>query len=181
MCVAAILENGGPKGSREGGHEFWTPGVYTCIASETTPYMYASRAYIGLPGDDTEKFTPWDAAEKPYSLFVFCGCETEEGKEFMKTRKTGSEMQRIYKEDYLVFWKELRVWIGCPVTEKSPFSHYHSVEHYIPGDRRSTRLIKKTPHDLLATRWVEVDEHRKVIGTRCHPLDDVPECAFRKV
>ena len=96
-------------------------------------------------------------------------------------RPNGTETQRIYKEDYHVFWKELRVWIGCPVTERSPFSHYHTVAHYVAGDRRSTRLIKKTPHDLLATRWADVDEHRKVIGTRCHPLDEVPEWALRKM
>ena len=39
VSVAAVLEAGGPKGSRvEGEHEFSTPGLYTCLDGELIPF-----------------------------------------------------------------------------------------------------------------------------------------------
>ncbi|MFM7977911.1 MAG: hypothetical protein ACKPKO_01235, partial [Candidatus Fonsibacter sp.] len=47
FTVAAILEAGGPKGSRKAGeHEFTYPGLYTCPDGELSPLMYATRARI---------------------------------------------------------------------------------------------------------------------------------------
>ena len=42
LTTAAILEAGGPKGSRtQGEHEFTTPGLYTCPDGELSPLSYA--------------------------------------------------------------------------------------------------------------------------------------------
>ena len=103
--------------------------MYTCLHSVATPHDYASRAYVGIPGVDQGLFEPWAAGGNPYAQFVFYGHEAKEGLEQVSLRPSGTETQRIYKEDYHVFWKELHVWIGCPATERNPFSHYHTVAH----------------------------------------------------
>ena len=51
-----ILEAAGPKGSREQGHEYTTPGIYACEESELTPLGYGSRAVIAGPGEPDYNF-----------------------------------------------------------------------------------------------------------------------------
>ena len=53
MCLAAMLEDGGPKvGCKEGCHEFGKgAGIYCCDEDAKTPFNYATRCRILLPID----------------------------------------------------------------------------------------------------------------------------------
>ena len=52
FTAAAILEAGGPKGSRNPDeHEFTTPGLYTCPDGELSPLGFATRARIVMYHD----------------------------------------------------------------------------------------------------------------------------------
>eukprot|EP00969_Alexandrium_andersonii_P126380 5586456-Alexandrium_andersonii.AAC.1 len=48
FSVAAICEHGRICASDDAskGHEYTTPGVYTCPLGETTPFQYATPSYI---------------------------------------------------------------------------------------------------------------------------------------
>ena len=84
MSVAAVLEAGGPKGSRnKDEHEFTTLGLYTCPDGEVSPLYYANRARIIM---DHEYLTP-DNGEYwmlPCTQFVFRGEELIEGQHTKK-------------------------------------------------------------------------------------------------
>jgi len=70
FTVAAILEAGGPKGSRKAGkHEFTYPGLYTCPDGELSPLLYATRAMIITSHDlDGPVQDYWS---QPCAQFVF--------------------------------------------------------------------------------------------------------------
>ena len=114
MCVASILESGGPKGSRGHGHEFTTLGDYTCEESELSPFFYATRARVCLPEQryDDELFHNW-----PMCQFVFRGAETVYGATRHKEKSHGEDYQWIDREDNDVMWYELQVRIGVTMPE----------------------------------------------------------------
>ena len=151
MCVASILEAGGPKGSTDSkaGHEFTTPGTYTCLETELTPFFYATRAR--LEGPREKPFTWNDQWSWPPVQFLFRGAETRAGAEQVKLKTNGSDMQRIYRQDDHVLWFELQVWIGVTMTEGGHKTNEYMVCPFIDGSRRSTRLIKKQHMKLELT------------------------------
>ena len=79
FTVAAILEAGGPKGSRNPDeHEFTTPGLYTCPDGELSPLGYATRAGIVMYHDlDTKENL--DFWQQPCAQFVFRGDDLKGG------------------------------------------------------------------------------------------------------
>ena len=89
FTVAAILEAGGPKGSRNPDeHEFTTPGLYTCPDGELSPLSYATRARIVMHHDlhSTENLDIWS---KPCAQFVFRGDELEDGARDKRVKSLG--------------------------------------------------------------------------------------------
>ena len=109
MSLAAILEAGGPKGSRKSGeHEFTTPGLYTCPDGEVAPFDYATRARLIM---DHDYVTPEYGCltTLPCTQFVFRGEETVEGAATKKVRTLSEDHQFIYENDDHVAWTELQV------------------------------------------------------------------------
>ena len=141
FTAAAILEAGGPKGSRNPDeHEFTTPGLYTCPDGELSPLSYATRARIVMHHDlhTTENLDIWS---QPCAQFVFRGDELEDGARDKKVKSFGQDSQWIYKEDHHVNWTELQVWIGVPLHEKGEVGLFACAPCF-DGSRRCTRLFR---------------------------------------
>ena len=153
MCVAVVLENGEVAGSRESGHEFTTPGVYTCEEHELTPLSYGTRGIIGSGRDGRSYKSLWDEYG-PAAQFVFRGRETSEGARRVVSRSMGSDQQLIYPMDNMVVWDELQVWIGIPIQTADYVGVYHTAI-YDYGARRPTRLVKISPfyEDYKGYTW----------------------------
>ena len=79
FSVDAVLEAGGPKGSRkEGEHEFTTLGLYTCPDGELSPFSYAARARIGMAHSE-QNATNCGIGSMPWTQFIFRSDESVEG------------------------------------------------------------------------------------------------------
>ena len=158
MSLAAILEAGGPKGSRKSGeHEFTTPGLYTCPDSAVSPFEYATRARI-IMDHDCVNYEYGDFTKQPCTQFVFRGEELVDGQLTKKVKSFGADHQWIYKEDYHVNWTELQVWIGIPVFTQVEAGIYCCAPCF-DGARRCTRLRraeKWNPAGLSSTKYKDV-------------------------
>ena len=141
FTVAAILEAGGPKGSRNPDeHEFTTPGLYTCPDGELSPLGYATRARIVMHHDLQDKDNV-DICSRPCAQFVFRGDELTDGERNKKVKSFGEDSQWIYREDHHVNWTELQVWIGVPLTSKGHVGLFACAPSF-DGSRRCTRLFR---------------------------------------
>ena len=141
MCVAAILESGGPLPSmNEAVHEFSYPGVYTCEESELSPLWHATRARIQAASHkyDVAQHSAW-----PMCQFVFRGAETVTGLRTRKTRTYGNDMQLIYERPGSVAWYELQVWIGVAPVDAGDRHGLYDVSPVWQDSRRTTRLVKR--------------------------------------
>ena len=141
LTTVAILEAGGPKGSRTPGeHEFTTPGLYTCPDVELSPLSYATRARIVMHHDlDMPKNREYWS--QPCAQFVFRSDELLEGQNTKKVKSFGTDHQWIYLEDHHVNWTELQVWIGVPLFEKAEVGLFACAPS-VDGSRRCARLLK---------------------------------------
>ena len=141
FTVAAILEAGGPKGSRNPDeHEFTTPGLYTCPDGELSPLGYATRARIVMHHDLQTKDNV-DIYSRPCAQFVFRGDELVDGDKNKKVKSFGEDSQWIYREDHHVNWTELQVWIGVPLSSKDHVGLFACAPCF-DGSRRCTRLFR---------------------------------------
>ena len=141
FTAAAILEAGGPKGSRNPDeHEFTTPGLYTCPDGELSPLGYATRARIVMHHDLNTKENV-DIGSQPCTQFVFRGDELADGARDKKVKSFGEDSQWIYKEDHHVNWTELQVWIGVPLFHKDHVGLFACAPCF-DGSRRCTRLFR---------------------------------------
>ena len=154
LTTVAILEAGGPKGSRnEGEHEFTTPGLYTCPDGESAPLAYASRARIVMYHDHNmpQNLDYWS---QPCTQFVFRGDELLEGLHSKKVKSFGYGHQWIYVEDHHVNWTELQVWIGVPLYEKVEVGLFACAPCF-DGSCRCTRLIKTGVWNLAGLSYTK--------------------------
>ena len=141
FTVAAILEAGGPKGSRNPDeHEFTTPGLYTCPDGELSPLGYATRARIVMH-HDLQTNDNVDISSRPCAQFVFRGDELIDGDRNKKVKSFGEDSQWIYREDHHVNWTELQVWIGVPLSTKDHVGLFACAPCF-DGSRRCTRLFR---------------------------------------
>ena len=139
LCVAAILEAGRVKGSRDVGQEFAIPGVYTCPDNDSTPWDYASRAYLRTHKQPTHS-DPWPT-HVVCTQFILRGHETKAGQKGIDIRSMGNDSQWIYDKEEWVIWHDLLVYIGGTPTTKSPCGVY--VVPPYNGSRASTRLYRQ--------------------------------------
>ena len=110
MCVAAILEQGGPAISEGQVHEFGsTTSIYTCDETELAPFQHATRARILKPD---QQFTGAEHASWPPCQFIFRGVETMHGAATKSVRSYGYDHQAIYPDKDGAMWTELQVWVG---------------------------------------------------------------------
>ena len=139
MCVAAILESGGPLPSANAAvHEFTTPGVYTCEESELSPLWHATRARLQTA---TRRYGPAQYSDWPMCQFVFRGAETVAGFRTRKVRPYGGDYQWIYDTPNSVAWYELQVWVGVAPTQQGERHGLYDISPVMQDSRRTTRLI----------------------------------------
>ena len=170
MCVASILEAGGPQVSETYGfHEYTLSGMYCAPESETTAFQYASRCRILCRNERGAAGTVWsEQFYKPTTQFVFRGIEQPHGKTALDATKAsrhnlrrerdfGGETQLIYTTSDLVKWTELQVWIGCGQRIQGEFAIFEC-----PGgfekSRRGSRLARPYLKFKSDPRWIPSDK-----------------------
>jgi len=154
MSLAAILEAGGPKGSRQAGeHEFSVPGLYTCPDGELSPLEYGTRARLVMDLSESYEadISPYN---KPCTQFVFRGEETVEGDATKKVRSFGEDHQYIYESDDHIAWTELQGWVGVPSNTKGEVGTFKVAPTY-DGSRRATRLMPTGPQNQAGLAWTK--------------------------
>ena len=154
MCVAAILECGGPLPSHTEVHEYTYPGVYTCEESELTPLWFGTRARIQTSSIryDGTQYGSW-----PVCQFVFRGMETTKGYSARRDRTYGEETQWIYRDAEDVLWYEMQVWVGVAPQNRGERSGLYEVSPIRDASRRATRLVKRTNTKLQLVADSEYD------------------------
>ena len=183
LTAAAILEAGGPKGSRNADeHEFTTPGLYTCPDGELSPLSYATHARIVMYHEHhmPQNLDLW---AQPCAQFVFRGDELLEGARTKKVKSFGTDQQWIYLEDHHVNWTELQVWIGVPLHQRAEIGLFTCAPCF-DGSRRCTRLIKTgawNAEGLKYTKYKGTTSSSKmadpfpVISSSMSPANTLPE------